>query len=187
MMRVEAWLEGTRPLLQRRVWSDGGERRQRTPEEEAELSAYRDGEGALCLPTSAVLTLLREAGARYQVEATGQSVRRLVPAAVDFEGETVPLFASDRTTRLRTFAVDSRPVALPPHGSRILRHRPRLEAWTARVRFSLEEALLPPKMVQKLFVDGGRTIGLGDFRAEHGGPFGMFRVAAWHDAEEAAA
>jgi hypothetical protein len=34
-------------------------------------------------------------------------------------------------------------------------------------------------MIHQLFEEGGRRIGIGDFRPERGGPYGRFAIVSW--------
>ena len=58
-------------------------------------------------------------------------------------------------------------------------HRPRLEKWSAKIDLRVNEELMSESIVRQLLTEGGQQIGVGAFRPEKGGPFGMFDVVAW--------
>lgn len=196
MKLIEIWIEGTSSLLQQR-FSESAEvdaqkatRRvqlmSETPREAAERVAYRNDDGSLYHPGAAIARLLAEAGRAHKQRGSRRSVKYIVPAAVLVLDDAVPLFELDREGRLSDFEVDARPVTIPATKGRIMRFRPRLDEWTARIRLRINEDVLPADVIRQLLVEGGMQIGIGDYRPERGGPFGTFAVVSWEesDAEE---
>jgi hypothetical protein len=189
MRLCEAWIEGTNGLIQNRFHEGSeasvacGPRRvqvtEALPREIAVRAAYFDPTGNLCVPGAAIARLLREAGSGYKQANRRKSLKSIVPAAVVVLEDLVPLFAVDRTSRLREFEVDSRPVVIPATRGRVMRHRPRIDAWTARLTLRINESLIPPSAVRQLLSDGGVQLGIGDYRPERGGPFGTFSIVSW--------
>ena len=59
----------------------------------------------------------------------------------------------------------------------VLRSRPRLEKWAAKVELEIDEEFIAEPTLRELMDIAGRIIGVGDFRPEKSGPFGRFRVA----------
>ncbi|MBN1632134.1 MAG: hypothetical protein JW990_20445 [Thermoleophilia bacterium] len=193
MKLIEVWIEGTNSLLQHRfsetveVDTKRVTRRvqlaSETPREAAERSAYRESDGALFFPGAAIARLLREAGSAHKQRGSRRSVKYIVPAAVLVLDDAIPLFALDRERRLRDFEVDARPVTIPATKGRIMRFRPRLDEWTARIRLRINEDVLPADVIRQLLVEGGMQIGVGDYRPERGGPFGTFAVVSWDEGD----
>jgi hypothetical protein len=195
MKLIEVWIEGTYALLQHR-FSEQAEagvtkatRRvqiaQQCPRDVAERAAYREPDGSLYLPGSAISRLLREAGGAHKQRGSRRTLKYIVPAAVIVTDDVVPLFETDRATRAKTFEVDARPVTIPATKGRVMRFRPRLDAWTARVHLRINEDVLDPATVRQLLVEGGQQLGVGDYRPERGGPFGTFAVVSWVEVAEA--
>ena len=150
------------------------------PREQAEKVAYRDSDGVLYLPGAAFARLLREAGGGHKAKGTRRSMKYVLPTAVRVPQETVPLRNGDGKAA-KTFEVDSRPVVIPSTKGRIMRFRPRLNVWSAQFVVSVDETLIDPAFVHQLVEEGGRQIGVGDYRPERGGPFGTFRVTSWKE------
>lgn len=149
-----------------------------TPREEAAKVEYRNAKGELYFPGSAIGRLLREAGGAHKMKGSRKSAKYLVPAAVLVLDETIVFLGTDNKP-LTDYEIDSRPVTIPATKGRIMRHRPRLDVWRASFSLRLNEKVLPADLVHKLLTEGGEQNGVGDFRPEKGGPFGVFRVLHW--------
>jgi hypothetical protein len=175
MRDVTITIEGQPPgLLMHRFPMDPIEAlEKKPPAEQAELAAYRDADtGNLYVPG---LNLQRAlvSGASYSKGKGRGSLQRAAAACLLVTPERLDLGTP-------TFSVDSRPVVVPATKGRVLRHRPRLEAW--RVTFSLayDDSLLSAVNLRRIVDDTGTRIGLLDFRPEKKGPFGRFVVISWH-------
>ena len=155
-----------------------------TPREQAEQAAYRTSEGNLYLPGAAIARLLREAGAAHKQKGSRKSCKYLVPAACRVKQDQIPLMQKDGKTLVYDYEVDSRPVTIPSTKGRIMRHRPRLDEWTARFDLAINEDVLEADAIFQFLIEGGQRIGVGDFRPERGGPFGCFKVALWQCMED---
>ena len=153
-----------------------------TPREAAEEVCYRDTKGFLWLPGSSISSMLREAGSGHKQKGTRKSLKWIVPAAAIVQEDRIPLFnikSGRARKRLKTFEVDSRPVVIPATKGRIMRHRPRLDEWSADLSILIDEEVLGVDTIQVLMTEGGRRIGVGDFRPSCGGPFGRFLIKSW--------
>lgn len=80
---------------------------------------------------------------------------------------------------ITTFEIDSRPVVIPATKGRIMRHRPRLNAWGSEFFLEVDESLVDLTLVHECLSEGGARLGIGDFRPEKGGPFGRFQITSW--------
>lgn len=183
---VSVTIKGLAPLLQHRFAEvseqDTATRSQfvnrGTPREQAELACYRDN-GDLCyFPGQAISRMLREAGGSHKMKGSRKSVKYIVPAAVIVPEEVIHI--CDLTGKaVKDFEVDSRPVTIPATKGRIMRHRPRWDVWTAKFVLEIDDTVLPTELIHQLLEEGGRRIGVGDFRPEKGGPFGRFEILLW--------
>jgi hypothetical protein len=77
------------------------------------------------------------------------------------------------------FEVDARPVTIPATKGRIMRYRPRWDAWKMRFGLEIDEDMLALDDAQMLLTEGGSSYGIGDFRPEKSGPFGRFVIESW--------
>lgn len=186
MLTFVVCIEGVSALLQHR-FSDAEETETTTrrvhvkkqdPREAAEKAAYRNGNGELYIPGTAIARMLREAGAAHKQRGSRKSLKYVVPAAVLVVEEQIVLRDAEGSP-LTKFEVDSRPVVIPSTKGRIMRHRPRLNSWHAEFSLEIKEDLMDPQLIHQLLTEGGLQLGLLDFRPEKGGSFGRFAVVNW--------
>jgi hypothetical protein len=195
---VETWIEGTMLLLMAAFGLEAAENvpggsgpgtrpsitavKQLTPREHAEKSCYRESHKAdapLVFPGTGVQRAMVEAGGNHKEKGTRKSMKYRVPAAVLVLDELAPLYAEDRKTRITTYEVDSRRVVNPTTKGALLAHRPRIERWTLKCVIRINENLMDPAFVRQLLTEAGEQLGIGAFRPEKRGPFGLFHVVAW--------
>jgi hypothetical protein len=141
--------------------------------EQAELAAYRmPVSRELYVPATAIQRCL-VAGATYSKGKNRASLQKVVAACV--------LIGPDEYRSLGTteYAIDSRPVVIAATKGRVLRHRPRLDAWRCEFQLEFDETLLTETQMRRVVDDSGSRVGLLDFRPERKGPFGRFSVTAW--------
>ncbi len=187
MIEVELWACGTMPLLMHRATEEnlGSKTRTNVANEEcdprmtAERAVYRI-EKQLAVPGAAFSRLLREAGGAHKIRGTRKSLKYLIPAGVLVLDDLCGLYLRDRKTPIVDFEVDSRPVSIPATKGRVMRHRARANEWTCHVQVRINEDLVSEALVRQLFIEGGRQIGIGDFRPEKGGPFGTWDLVSWN-------
>jgi hypothetical protein len=195
-MLIEVEIKGITAMLQHRFTGSaevaaGKATRQvlvkdEDPREVAERGAYRMPDTReLFFPGAAVGRLLREAGSNHKLKGTRKSLKYIIPAAVVVVDDAITLRDPKTWEPLTDFEVDSRPVVIPATKGRVMRHRAKFNAWGARFTLMVRENLLPVDVIQQLLTEGGQQNGLGDFRPEKGGPFGMFRVTKWAEKDEA--
>ncbi len=148
------------------------------PREQAEAVTYRDDKRKVYFPGAAIARLLREAGTSHKLKGSRRSVKFVVPSGVLVPDDRIYILTSAGKLR-EDFEVDSRPVTIPSTKGRIMRHRPRWDAWTARFCLEIDPTVLPVELVHQLLEEGGRRVGIGDYRPEKGGPFGRFEILSW--------
>lgn len=142
------------------------------PEEQAELSAYRDPDtqelyiSGVCVQRSLINAAVYSKG-----KGRG-SLQRVTAACVRISPERISLGTKD-------YKIDSRPIVVPATRGRIVRHRPRLDKWECAFEIDYENTLLMEEQVRKIVDDAGERVGLLDFRPERKGPFGRFMVTRW--------
>jgi len=189
MIRIEAWVEGTAPILLHRfstnAEAESGKQtrkvqlRQEVPRVTCEQSVYRAENGALALPCAAFARLIREAGGAHKQRGSRKSLKYIVPAAVRVLGDLAPLYCTDRATTCKDFEIDSRSVVIPSTKGRVMRHRARVNSWACRVDIQVNDDLLDEATVRQLLIEGVQQNGIGDFRPERGGPFGTAHLVSW--------
>lgn len=178
MELVEITIEGISPLLMHNPAgmrpTDDALARKRIPsaEDEAERGVYRMPDGPLALPTPAFRSCLLSGakGRRFGKTAATTIVRGAVFAA----DELSPLHDPSDRAPLHEYEIDVRRAVV--QRAAVLRSRAKLPKWGATVRFELDPDFVSEAQVRELFSIGGRTVGVGDYRAERSGPFGRFAL-----------
>jgi hypothetical protein len=137
-------------------------------QEQAEEAAYRSKSGELYIPGVNVQRALVSAAAFSKGKGRA-SLQKIAAACLFVEEAELGLGA-------KTYEVDSRPVVIAATKGRIVRHRPRLDAWGVSFTVTYDELLLKKEEVHRILQDCGQRVGLLDFRPERKGPFGRFMV-----------
>lgn len=144
----------------------------KSPQEQAELSAYRvPGTPELYIPAMALQRAFVSA-ASYSKGKNRASLQKPVAACVLVSPEYV-LLGTDK------YNIDSRPVVVPATRGRVMRHRPRLDQWSCTFQIEFDPTLLTADQMRRVVDDCGSRVGLLDFRPERKGPFGRFSVTLW--------
>lgn len=185
---VQVTIEGLRPGLLTHRWHEENEDDSKstrpvhseygTSREQAEKAAYRSPTGQLYLPATAFSALMRNACRRHKQATSRQSLMYIVPAAVIITDE-IALLHDENGEPIHDFEVDARPVVIPATRGRITRYRPKIEKWQATFSLEVDTEVLGVATIHQLLEEGGRRIGVGDFRPERGGPYGRFAVINW--------
>ena len=187
MKTIQVEIRGVTPLLIHRfgeeAQADARVRReqikQRDPREEATKVAYIAPDGTYYFNAFAIPSAMANAGANHKMRGTRKTLRFIVPSAVRMGSDTVTIL--NGTGPAKSFEVDSRPVTIPATKGRVMRHRPRFDAWGARFDLTVNEDLLAVDSAHQLLNEAGQSIGIGDFRPEKRGPFGTFRVVKFQE------
>lgn len=145
-----------------------------SPEDEAELGAYRLPSGQCAIPSIAFRNAIIEAGGAWKAAGRRSSMKTIL-SHIEMQEELLPLHHPDDGSPLTSYTIDRRRVRIQKAG--ILRSRPRFEAWAVSFVLVYDELLLPqPGIIQQISDDGGRRFGVGDYRPQTRGWFGRFRV-----------
>jgi hypothetical protein len=140
------------------------------PEVEARESAYIDvidGKRQLYIPAEAVYGMILTAAKTYK---TGRMVMsNLLAGAIRVEPEKIPL-GTDK------YEIDTRLVCVK--GARVWRARAKVPSWEAEFYIIYDKELLDKALpgLRKIIEDGGRRVGLLDFRPQKKGWFGTFAL-----------
>lgn len=144
----------------------------KTPEEQAELAAFRDPETKnLFIPGQSLQRAFVSAASYSKGKGRG-SLSRSAAACLLVSPERLDLGCHN-------YAVDARPVVVPATKGRIVRYRPRLDKWKVTLDIDYDETLLTEIQVRRIVDDAGSRVGVLDFRPEKRGPFGRFIVTSW--------
>jgi hypothetical protein len=145
------------------------------PERDAWDSAYMaeiDGKRQLYIPAESVYGVIVSAAKAYR---TGRiSLSSLLAGTIRVEPDKIPL-GTDK------YEIDIRPVNVPPgsrNPSKVLRARAKVPSWEVEFTIIYDKGMLGRVLgdLRKVLEDGGRRVGLLDFRPQKGGWFGTFAV-----------
>lgn len=171
--RIKTKIRGISPLLMHRFPLEPVQAiEKKSREEQAEVAAYRDEEtGELYIPGVAIQRALI-AAATYSRGKGRASLQKPVAACVFVDPDQCGLGT-------KIYKVDARAVVVPATKGRIVRYRPRLDAWETAFALDYDPDLLTEEQLRTVVDDAGARVGLLDFRPERKGPFGRFMVTSW--------
>lgn len=164
MTAIPVVLIGTTPLL---CGKPSEPLPHQTPHTQAFARLYQDEAGRAVMPANNLFRCLVSAG-----HLLGRNPATL-KQALGIATLMIPIHSRS------TWQVDSRSVRKPGSQERMICHRPRFDDWSLAFDLQVDEDLLDPATAAVLVATAGQRMGLGDFRAERGGPFGRFRVGHW--------
>lgn len=174
LKQVEITMEGKSALLMHRFPMEPVEAiEKKTPEEQAEVAAYRiPGDSReLYVPGVNIQRALVSA-ATYSKGKGRASLQKQAAACLMVTPEYVGLGTD-------TYEIDARPVVVPATKGRIVRFRPRLDKWAVKFSLEYDDSLLSETQVRQIVDNMGQRVGLLDFRPEKKGPFGRCVVTEW--------
>lgn len=172
--KVNVTIEGTSPLLMHRFpLEEVRNFNKMTPEEQAEVAAYRaDGPDSSLVCPGVNIQRAVIAGAAYSKGKGRSTLAKPVAACVQVTPENVDL-------GVKTYVIDRRAVVNPTTKGRIVAHRPRLDAWSMSFVVEYNDDLLSASQLREVVENTGTMVGLLAFRPEKKGPFGRFTVSDW--------
>lgn len=176
MKRIQIEIEGLQPgLLMHRYPMVKVENEQLlTPEEQAEISAYRKPDSKeLYLPGNAVKQAL-VAAASYSKGRGKGTLSKIAAATFFVEPEYIGLGVQD-------YVIFSASVIIKATKGRIVRHRPHLPEWKAKFALLYDETKTSKEQIKKIVEDCGQLVGVLDFRPACKGPFGRFMVTKFEE------
>lgn len=191
MATFHCTIHGITPFLQHR-WTEEAEvetktrkmhTQRRDPRVEAEKHCYRRADGTIYFPGAAISRLMREAGGAHKQKSSRKSMKFLLPAAVLVTQDDISMIDPLNGKPMTDFEVDSRPVVIPSTKGRIMRHRPRFNRWGMEFDIEIDDEMVDTPFIHQLISEGGKGIGLGDYRPERGGPYGRFIIVRWAELE----
>lgn len=184
MKTFEAVIKGVSPLLINRFseqsevpqkMKKSGKRDYGTPREQAEKTVYCDEKTEECwVPGTWIKGTLSTVASDYKLPSSRKSVKSVIGGAVLISQEKIYFVEGYKKKNIE---IDSRPCVV--QRARVMRHRARFETWTLEFHLEIEDTILDPANVHEMLNDAGRRSGIGDFRAQKGGPFGRFQLVKW--------
>lgn len=162
---MRRFAEATQAGLQNPVKLTG--KKKLSPEEEAEMSAYRLESGELCIPAHNLFESCCLAAAQHQVAGRGKATYKdLVKGGVLIEPQYL-IFTDADGAALTKYEIDQRPVRV--QRARIIRCRPLLREWHLRGTINiLDDDMVPVEVMSSVLSRAGQVKGIGDYRPVYG-------------------
>jgi hypothetical protein len=184
---VKVEIRGLTPLLINRFNDEaelaGTDRptivQKKDPREVARKAAYIADDGTFYFSAFSIPGAMMEAGVNHKMKGTRKTAKYLVPSAVRMTSDTITILNGKGPAK--DFEVDGRPVTIPATKGRVMRYRPRFNEWGAEWTMVINENLMGLDLAHQLLAEGGQQSGIGDFRPQHRGPFGTFRVTKFEE------
>ena len=146
--------------------------------EEAERVSYRNEEGYLFVPNTAVKGCIINAASYKKVGR--HALRPIIAGGVRIPHEEILISVNGE--HIKDYDIDLRTVVI--QRARVVKSRPRIKNWELNLEIQYNEQLLPdPEVIRLVLEEGGERVGLLDFRPQKTGEFGTFKVAEF-EAEE---
>lgn len=139
-------------------------------EAEAKESAYLDvidGEEQLYIPMEAIYGMILKTSTPYKIGKN--RAKSLLAGTIRIEPEKIPLGKNN-------YEIDLRPVNI--RGSRVVRARAKVSDWKASFEIVYDKTIKGdlPEIIHQILMDGGKRVGLLDYRPQRSGWFGTFTV-----------
>lgn len=141
-----------------------------THEDEAEDAAYRDEKtGELYIPSKAIYGCIINGGLGIKFGKFGAQ-RLLV---------TVRIFPERILLGTKEYEIDVQSVVV--NNSRIPRARPLLREWSVEFYVVFDTNFIIPGNLETVIKDAGKRVGILDFRPQHRGQYGTFKLEKFEE------
>jgi len=178
MKKIKVELTGMTPLLMnspKGMLESDKEITQRTkkydPEIEAEKVAYRTNKKELYVPAEAIKGCLVNASAYKKFGK--YSARPIIAGGVFINPEQILL-------GIKKYEIDLRTVVI--QRARVVKARPKIKNWKIQFDLMYDDTLISSgDLIKPILEEGGRRVGILDFRPQKLGSFGMFEVSKWEE------
>lgn len=138
-------------------------------EAEAEKVAYRNDDGVLFVPSTAVKTALIQAGA-YK-KAGRYALKPILASGIRIPEQELTLNTNKYEIHLTTVVIQR---------ARVPKARPMIKNWKLNFQINYNENLISePDIIKTCLEEAGERIGILDWRPQKTGEFGCFEVTKW--------
>lgn len=177
MKNYNVVIESLSPYMMHRFAGQDVKSKKRTGtknyKDEIKTALYKSPKGEIYVPSSQIHGCLINAGKQLQIVGRGKATySKLFGAFILIEPAAIPITPQEYT-------VDERPVIV--QRARIIRYRPIWEKWSLKFKIVIMDDDIAPEVVKEGLDNGGRYVGIGDFRPDKKGPFGRFQVTEFKE------
>lgn len=160
-------------------------------EDEARSHIHFNGDGQPCIPSYMLMATLISAGVYIRLDQKRQLSTKdstMLPGLLLLEGESFPLLMPGDGTEagwgFSPWRYEVRQGRNPNGGEAVCIVRPLFEKWAIHFTALLDTETLPEDTFLRLFALAGTRVGIGDFRPQRKGTFGMFNIIRFEGREE---
>jgi hypothetical protein len=179
MKEIKVSIKGITPLLMHRFLTKGADapskRRTGVPDwkQEAELALYKNPDGIIYEPAEHLEKSIQNAAKSFKIAGKrGATYSKLVGATLEIYPDAIP-------HKIQAYEIDARSVVV--QRARIMRYRPRFDAWELEFTIRLLDEQLPISVIKEILDQAGLYVGIGDYRPQRGGKFGKFTVTEFKE------
>lgn len=200
LVRVIVSVVGLTPLLMNRMTAETLEgirrktkkpktqQRPEKPRDEAAPKVYQTEDGRPYWPVENLFSCWVGAGQFVRLDGKRQvssAKSTVLPAFLTIEDPVLLLVEnpSEPAERWRSaeWEVDMRQGRNPNGGEAVCLVRPRFDKWGFRVSILVDTAEVGINIAREVVEQGGKRMGLGDFRPQKRGPFGKYSIVRWDE------
>ncbi|MFW6282973.1 MAG: hypothetical protein ACOC1P_02880, partial [Minisyncoccales bacterium] len=172
-------LKGITPLLmnnpQSMIDEQTNQLKQKTSKQdlskEAEKLTYKDTKGNLYVPSEAIKGCMINASAYKKIGK--YSAKPIIAGGVHIQPREISLGTKKYSLDIRTVVIQR---------SRVVKARPMIENWKIIFDLQYDETLIPSSdIIKPILEEGGKRVGILDFRPQKTGSFGMFEITKWEE------
>lgn len=160
---INCHIRGLRPLLMNAFGSEEEKSAAKKgkvydDKEEAEKRLYLDKDGNICQPATHLEACMVKSAADFKF-AGKKTYKDIFKSGIFVDPLMIPHLKSD-------WDIDKQSVVV--QRSRILRCRPRFDDWELKFRILVRDDRIEPLVVKQILENGGKYVGIGDFRPRYG-------------------
>ena len=200
LVRVTVAVSGITPLLMNRMTAETLEgirrktkkpktqQRPEKPRDEAEPKVYVTEKGAPYWPVENLFSCWVGAGQFVRLDGKRQvstAKATVLPAFLTIEDPIILLVENpsdpEQEWRPAEWEVDMRQGRNPNGGEAVCLVRPRFDKWGFRISVLVDTNEVGINIAREVIEQGGKRMGIGDFRPQRKGQFGKYQLIQWQE------
>lgn len=185
---VHAWsVKAKREMLQKQMKKAAGAKEAKDPRKDFEESMYRLEDGGYGFPSVGLKAAAVEAAMSVSgiTKAAARRAFHVIGEDIDVNGAFDGVTMRQNLVRIEGGEPRMREdMVRVGMGTADLRYRAEFAPWFAKVLVRFNAGLLSPEQIMNLFNTAGFSTGVGEWRPERDGQYGMFHVATEGEVEK---
>lgn len=146
--------------------------------EQLEKKFYTTTDGEIYVPSTQIVGCLINAGKQFRVVGKGKATySKIFGANIQIEPECL-IMQNQKYSVFRISGVN------PNTRGRMMISRPRFSDWGLKFQLICYDDQIPSEVINQALEEGGRSVGIGDWRPDKKGRFGKFQVTKFKEIKE---